>query len=129
MPRFLDWYLYVPSRSCPLFREKGGTTGLLIHWGGEGGGLLGLPQDWPTHTPTQADPPTQTPPYSPSTGGGVFDPASYVHCILKILTKGQGPKVQICKNQGLNPNLHIYSSIVHWTGPPTVTAAHCSSTV
>ena len=26
MPRFLDWYLYVPSRSCPLFQEKGDTA-------------------------------------------------------------------------------------------------------
>ena len=26
MPRFLDWYLYVPSRPCPLFWEKGGTA-------------------------------------------------------------------------------------------------------
>ena len=26
MPRFLDWYPYVPSRPRPLFREKGGTA-------------------------------------------------------------------------------------------------------
>ena len=89
---------WVPLESDQRFAYPLGGSG--------GGGILGLPQDWPTHPPTQADPPTQTPSYSPSRGGGLFHPASYVHCILKILTKGQGPKVQNCKNQDLNHRLH-----------------------
>ena len=48
------------------------TKPLLSNWGGRGGVILGLPQDWPSHPPTQADPPThppRPPPYSPSRGG------------------------------------------------------------
>ena len=62
---------------------------LLSNWRGGGGVILGLPQDWPSHPPTQADPPThpptQTPPTPPvggggvpQSGGGLVQPASYV---------------------------------------------------
>ena len=57
------------TRTTP---KKGGyttlapTRPLLTNGGGGGRGVpLGLPQDQAAHPPTQADPPTQTPPYPP----------------------------------------------------------------
>ena len=99
---------------------------LCLATGVEGGGvILGcLRTGQATHPPKLTHPPTHPdPPLLPQWGGGppvggggLVQPASYVHCILKILPKCQGPKVQNCKNLGLNPRLRICSAgSYHWT--------------
>ena len=48
--------------SVGWFAGGGGGQRFAYPLGEEGGGgILGLPQDWPTHQPTQADPPTHPP--------------------------------------------------------------------
>ena len=91
-----------------------GARPLLSDWGGGGGGSFWgcLRTGQATHPPKLTHPPTHPPrtPPTPPVGGGLFHPASYVHCTLKILTKGQGPKVQNCKASRHSNALRKYCS-------------------
>ena len=102
----------IPEIPSPASNHR--NRPLLSDWGGGGGSFWGcLRTGQATHPPKLTHPPTHPdpPPTPPVGGGGLFHPASYVHCILKILTKGQRPKFQNCKDLGLNPRTRSCSAV------------------